>query len=196
MTFDNTRGGRNVVRGGRRGGGQTDDGTKNPTATPFLFIPVSPGDTGARPIAPDQAVMNASIQATPGWNGGVLANKQLSCKVKNLGVVACVAGLAEFYTGDQFNFFISGHEALTPAQVQANARVLGYGTFQVPPGGTATVVCDKPWEPASHTDSEEGVLVQLYDLFTDHMTSPFNAINDRHVGRNDGLADHNWREGG
>jgi len=178
------------TNGGNNGG---NCGTKGPTATPFLLIPASTGDTGARPIPAAQAVMNDSIQATianplnpNGWSQFQI---QLSCLVGNLGVVGCAVGLAAFYIGDQFSVWNAGHESLAPAQVKANAQLVGYASFQVPPGGTATVVCSKLWVPGSSTAAQKGVLVQVYDLFTDHMTAPFDAVNDRHVARNDEVMD-------
>jgi hypothetical protein len=99
--------------------------------------------------------------------------------------MGCAAGLAEFYVGDQFSAWNSGHEGLTAAQIKANAQLIGYASFQVPPGGTATITCKNTWKPGSSSAARKGVLVQIYDFFTDRMTVPFDAINDRHVARND-----------
>jgi hypothetical protein len=134
-------------------------------------------------------VNNNSIQATivnptvgTGWTDFEI---QLSCMVADLGVVGCAAGLAEFYVGDQFSSWNPGHEGLTAAQVKANAQLIGYVSGQVPPGGTATFTCKKLWKPGSSNAARKGVLVQVYDFFTDRMTAPFDAVNDRHVARND-----------
>jgi len=170
-----------------------DDGEKGgppgPTATPFLLIPSGARDTGARPIPVTQAVNNNSVQANitnptvgTGWTDFEI---QLSCIVADLGVMGCAAGLAEFYVGDQFSAWNPGHEGLTAAQVKANAQLIGYASFQVPPGGTATITCKNTWKPGSSSAARKGVLVQIYDFFTDRMTVPFDAINDRHVARND-----------
>jgi len=172
-------------------GGKGSGGTyTGPTATPFLLIPLSPTDTGARPPNPvAQAVMNNSIQAiitnptvSNGWAGFEV---QLTCIVGDLGVMRCAAGIAEFYVGDQFSVSNAGHESLTPAQVKANAQLVGYAGFQVPPGGASVVACQKLWTPGSANAAKKGVLVQAYDFFTDPMTAPFDAIHDRHVARND-----------
>jgi hypothetical protein len=170
-------------------GGEGNGTYKGPTATPYLLIPSSPTDTGARPIPVAQAVINNSIQATitnptvaKGWAGYAV---QLSCVVGDLGVMRCAAGIAEFYVGAQFSVANAGHETLTPAQVKANAQLVGYAGFQVPPGGAAVVACQKLWTPGSSNAAQKGVLVQAYDFFTDPMTAPFDAIDDRHVARND-----------
>jgi hypothetical protein len=177
---------------GGKGGTTTGDGGtyKGPTATPYLLIPSGTGDTGVRPIPAGQAVMNDSIKANivvgTTWTDFQL---QLSCVVADLGVMGCAAGLAEFYVGDQFSIWNSAHEGLTAAQVKANAKLIGYASFQVPPGGTVTVTCKKLWKPGSSDAAQKGVLVQVHDLFTDHMTAPFDALNDRHVARNDEVMD-------
>jgi hypothetical protein len=173
--------------GGSKGSGGTYTG---PTATPYLLIPSSPADNGTRPITPvAAAVMNNSIQAVitnptvaSGWAGYEV---QLTCIVGDLGVMRCAAGIAEFYVGGQFSVSNAGHEGLTPAQVKANAQLVGYAGFQVPPGGAAVVACQKLWTPGSSSAAKKGVLVQAYDFFTDPMTAPFDAIDDRHVARND-----------
>jgi hypothetical protein len=110
---------------------------------------------------------------------------QLSCTVADLGVAGCVVGLAEFYVGDQFSTWNPGHEGLTAAQIRANAQLIGLGSFQVNPGRGVIVICPKPWKPGSSIAARKGVLVQAYDFFTDRMTAPFDAVNDRHVARND-----------
>jgi hypothetical protein len=175
--------------GGKTGGKGSGGTYTGPTATPFLLIPSSPTDTGARPIPVAQAVMNSSIQAVVtnptvanGWAGFAV---QLTCVVGDLGVMRCAAGIAEFYVGDQFSVSNAGHEGLTAAQVKANAQLVGYAGFQVPPGGASVVACQKLWTPGSANAAKKGVLVQAYDFFTDRMTAPFNAIDDRHVARND-----------
>jgi hypothetical protein len=134
-------------------------------------------------------VNNNSVQANitnptvgTGWTDFEI---QLSCIVADLGVMGCAAGLAEFYVGDQFSAWNPGHEGLTAAQVKANAQLIGYASFQVPPGGTATITCKNAWKPGSSNAARKGVLVQIYDFFTDRMTAPFDAIDDRHVARND-----------
>jgi hypothetical protein len=180
--------------GGHNGGHNGDDGDGDdggppgPTATPYLLIPSAVGDAGARPIPTAQAVSNLSIEAmvtNPAAAGWADFNVQLSCTVADLGVVGSVVGLAEFYVGDQFSTWNPSHEGLTPAQVKANAQLIGLGSFQVNPGRGVTVTCPKPWKPGSPAAARKGVLVQAYDFFTDRMTAPFDAVNDRHVARND-----------
>jgi hypothetical protein len=171
-------------------GGAGGQGGQGPMATPFLLIPNGPGDTGARPLPVSQALANQGIQA-------VITNPdsdsrwtiQLSCVVSNLGVVASAAALAEFYVGDQFGIWNPNHQTLTPAQVQANAELVGRTAFIAPPGATTTVLCPNLWSPGSPGEAQQGVLAQMYDLLTDPMTAPFDAVGDRHVARNDGVMD-------
>ena len=177
-------------RGGGDGGGQ---GGQGPTATPFLLIPNGPGDTGARPLTVSQALANQGMQAVitnpDSVNGWTDFSIQLSCVMSNLGVVGSAAALAEFYVGDQFGIWNPGHQTLTPAQVQANAELIGRTAFIAPPGATTTVLCPALWTPGSAAAAKKGVLAQMYDLLTDPMTTPFDGIGDRHVARNDGVMD-------
>jgi hypothetical protein len=43
--------------------------------------------------------------------------------------------------------------------------------------------------------AQQGILVQVRDLFTDPWTAPFDAVNDRHVARNDGVMLKVWNTG-
>ena len=181
-----------VGEGCEDGPGTDGGGTGGPTGpigTPFLVIPTWPGDGGGRPIPVGQAINNKSVQAVianpivaKGWPDFEV---QLSCVVADLGVVGCGAGLAEFYIGDTFSVANPGHAGLTPAQVKASAQLVGYATFQVPPGGEAMVKCANLWKPGSSAAAKKGVLVQVRDLFADQITAPFDALDDRHVGRKD-----------
>jgi hypothetical protein len=177
-------------KGGGNGGGQAGQG---PTATPFLLIPDGTADTGARPLPLSQALANVGILAiisNPGAaNGWADYDIQLSCMVTNLGAAGSVSALAEFYVGDQFGIWNPSHQALTPAQVQANAELVGRATFIAPPGIASTVLCPNLWNPGSAAAAQKGVLAQVSDLFTDPMTAPFDGAGDRHVARNDGLMD-------
>lgn len=167
------------------------EGEPGPIATPFLMIPYGAGDGGQRPIPVSQAITNQGIQSpivtgiSGGWTDVAF---QLWCTVANPGTVGST-GLAEFYVGDQFSIWYPGHEGLTPAQVQANAQLVGRASFVVPPGATITVVCPDLWKPGSFEAAQKGILVQITDLFTDPLTVPFDAVNDRHVARNDEIMD-------
>jgi hypothetical protein len=137
--------------------------------------------------------MNHSIQHTYGGDtdNPQLIWVQLSCLVVNLGAVGCAAGLAEFRAGPMFSTDNPNHKTLLPQDIEKNAQLIGYASFQVPPGGTATVVCPKlmhaEWHDVQTNDMDlgAGVLVQINDLFTDRLTNPFDAVNDRHVARLD-----------
>jgi hypothetical protein len=41
--------------------------------------------------------------------------------------------------------------------------------------------------PGSADAAQQGIVVQVRDLFTDPLTAPFDAVTDRHVARNDDL---------
>jgi hypothetical protein len=180
-------------RSGRGAGSEGGQGRPGPMATPFLLVPDGPGDTGARPLPVSQALANPGVQAlitNPGSaNGWADFGIQLSCAVSNLGAVGSAAALAEFYVGDQFGIWNPSHQTLTPAQVQANAELVGRTAFIVTPGATTTVRCPNLWTPASTNAAQKGVLAQISDPLTDPMTAPFDGIGDRHVARNDGVMD-------
>jgi hypothetical protein len=168
------------------GGGQGGTGA---VATPFLVIPCGAGDQGARPLPLDQAQANQSIQATisnplapNGWGDFQI---QLSCTVANLGSVPSSAAMIEFYVGVDIGVWYTGHQTLTPAEVAADTQLVGRTTFIAPPGVATTVVCPTLWTPGSFDAAQQGVLAQVSDLFTDRMTAPFDAVNDRHVALND-----------
>lgn len=187
--------------GGGTSGGTTTGGTggtgtqppEGPTATPHLLIPAGPGDTGARPLPADQALHSQAIQAaianptvTGGWSEFQI---QLSCAVVNLGAAPSSAALIEFYLGTGIGVWNPDHATLTPTQVQAATRLLGRASFIAPPGVTTTVKCPALWTPGSAQNAQQGVLVQISDLFTDPIARPFNAIGDRHVARADDVMD-------
>jgi hypothetical protein len=176
-----------------------DDGTTGtqgppqPIPTPFLVIPYQAGDQGARPISVGTAITNQSIQAdiaNPAAAGGWADFQiQLSCVVANLGAVASPVAMVEFYIGAAIGVWSAGHDTLTPAQVQADVQLVGRVSATIPPGSAATVTCPKYWVPGSSDAAKQGVLVQVRDLFTDPLTAPFDAVNDRHVARFDEVMD-------
>jgi hypothetical protein len=175
--------------GGIGNGG--DGSGQGPTATPMLLVPFAPGDIGRRPLTPGQAFASGGILAAianpsdpNGWANFAI---QISCMVENLGAVASAVCLAEFYVGDQFGIWNPPHKSVSPAQVKANAELIGRASFTAPQGKVTVLECPNLWKPGSSAGAEKGVLVQVYDLFSDPMTAPFDAMNDRHVARNDGV---------
>ena len=173
------------------GGDGDGDGPPSPTATPFLVLPFGAADVGQRPAPAAQALASLAVQALvtnpgapQGWSDYAI---ELSCALTNLGGVASVAALAEFYVGEQFGIWNPAHTGLTPSQVKANAQLIGRASFVAPPGGSINFPCPNLWKPGSANDACKGVLVQVSDFFTDPVVMPFDAINDRHVARNDGL---------
>jgi hypothetical protein len=170
-----------------------------PVLTPFLVIPCAPGDPGSRPLPAAQALYNEAIgwtvsnpAAPGGWQDFQL---RVSCAVANLGPVASPAAMIEFYTGSHLGIRHKGHATLSPAEVRADVQLLGRATFTAPPGAVTTVRCPVAWRPGSYKGALQGVVVQVNDLFTDPWTAPFDAINDRHVGRNDDTMPRVWNTG-
>ncbi|MGH8833679.1 MAG: hypothetical protein ACRDWG_01585 [Actinomycetes bacterium] len=174
-------------------------GLSQPVPTPFLVIPCVTGDTGTRPVPAAQALYSQAISwtvanpaAPGGWNDFQV---QLSCAVANLGAVASPSAMIEFYTGTAIGIWQHGHAALTPAEVKAGVQLVGRANFTAPPGSVTTVTCPRYWVPGSADAAQQGVLVQVRDLFTDPWTAPFDAVNDRHVARNDGIMQKVWNTG-
>ncbi|MGZ4665043.1 MAG: hypothetical protein ACXV5Q_08375 [Frankiaceae bacterium] len=183
--------------GGEDGPGR--EGAPPPLSTPFLVAPSLPGDPGTRPIPADQALYSRAIgwtianpAAAGGWSEFQI---QLSCAVANLGDVASPAAMIEFYTGAALDVRDQDHAALTPAEVKAGVTLVGRGSFTAPPGAVTTVTCPVDWIPGAAETAHQGVLVQVRDLFTDPWTAPFDAVNDRHVARNDDLMPRVWNTG-
>jgi hypothetical protein len=179
--------------------GPGTDGPMLPVLTPFLVIPCAPGDPGARPLPAARALYSEAIgwtvanpAAPGGWHDFQL---QVSCAVANLGPVASPAAMIEFFIASQLGIRHKGHAALSPAEVRADAKLLGRATFTAPPGVVTTVRCPVAWRPGSYKSALQGVVVQVNDLFTDPWTAPFDAIDDRHVGRNDDTMPRVWSTG-
>jgi len=175
------------------------DGPQLPVLTPFLVVPCRPGDPGARPLPASLAFYSDAIGWTvsnPGAAGGWRDFQlQVWCAVANLGPVASPAAMIEFYTGTDIAMRHKRHALLTPAEVKAHVQLLGRASFTAPPGAVTTVRCPTLWVPGSYRDAVQGILVQVRDLFTDPWTAPFDAINDRHVGRNDDTMPLAWNTG-
>src|SRR4051794_8139842 len=179
--------------------GQGIDEPQLPVLTPFLVIPCRPGDPGARPLPASMAFYSDAIGwtvtnpgAAGGWQGFEL---QVWCAVANLGPVASPAAMIEFYTGTDIAMRHKRHALLTPAEVKAHVQLLGRASVTAPPGAVTTVRCPTPWVPGSYKDAVKGILVQVRDLFTDPWTAPFDAVNDRHIGRNDYTMPLAWSTG-
>ncbi|MEY2407500.1 MAG: hypothetical protein QOF48_170 [Verrucomicrobiota bacterium] len=171
------------------GGGPGTDKPPLQVLTPFLVIPCAPGDPGARPLPAAQALYNQAIgwtvanpAAPGGWKDFQL---QVSCKVANLGPFASATAMIEFFIVSQLGIRHKGHATLSPADVRADAKLLGRATITAPPGVVTAVRCPVAWRPGSYKAALQGIVVQVNDLFTDPWTAPFDAIHDRHVGRND-----------
>ena len=181
------------------GDGQGPDEPQLPVLTPFLVIPCAPGDPGARPLPVGQALYSRAIgwtvanpAATRGWQDFEL---EVSCAVANLGPVASPTAMIEFFTAGHAGIRHKGHAALSAADVRADAKLLGRTTFTAPPGVVTTVRCPVAWRPGSYKAALQSILVQVNDVFTDPWTAPFDAIGDRHVGRNDDTMPRVWTTG-
>lgn len=159
-----------------------------PLPTPYLFIPYGPGDSGGRPVNEAQGYASSSIHVqTFGGRLEILTHPevQLSCAVANIGPGAATAGIAEFYVGGAIGKF-NPSRPTNPTDVKASVVLIGRARFVALPGHTTIVSCPKLWSGgALFALAREGVLVQVYDLFTDRLVTPFDALNDRHVARLD-----------
>jgi hypothetical protein len=159
-----------------------------PVPTPYLFIPYGPSDSGGRPVTEAQGYANSSIRVQVlGGRLEILTHPevQLSCEVANSGPGAATAGIAEFYVGGAIGKF-NPSRPTNPVDVKASVVLIGRARFLAPPGRTTTVACPKMWTGGGLFNlAREGVLVQVYDLFTDRLLAPFDALSDRHVARLD-----------
>lgn len=186
---------------GSREGDTGKGGQKGPTTTPYVVVVGGAGDPvpGFVP-GPSTLYMNPNVQAeitnpvdpvSGAPNGWAQFEVRLSCAVKNTGPIECTAGLAEFYVGSIFSSWNADHLNLGAGAVAKYARInlIGVAPFRVKAGATVTVVCPKAWVPGSADRAKMGLVVQAYDYFTDRVTAQFDALNDRHVGRNDEAMD-------
>lgn len=153
-------------------------------ATAFLVIAAQPGDNGTRPLTGDATLHNASLAILDAAGASVSqptagATYTLRCTVTNLGAAGAYAGLLEFY--------VAQPAALEQAALTPGARLpaLGYTGFVAPPGATVTVDCPRPWTPASTQEAQQSVLVHVFDPLFDRVIRPYDAREDRHVGRLD-----------
>ncbi len=156
----------------------------DPVATPYLAVPVAPDDNGVRPLAGDTALHNPNVEILHGAGTPVTQPVKgtpytLRCTVRNLGAISAYAGLAEFYVATP-SFF--DQAAVT---FRASMRAVGYAGFVALPGTDSVIDCPGFWTPGSDQEAASSVLVQVYDPFTDPLSYPFDAREDRHVGRRD-----------
>jgi hypothetical protein len=164
------------------------DRERGPTITPFVLIPAVAGDNGARPIADQEALYNASVQILNATGNPVLtptkgSTYSLRCIVSNRGGAGAFGGMAEFYVAP----------AATLDAVAGSASALlplkGLTGFSAMPGATVAVTCPKPWVPVTDDEAASSILVQAYDAFVDKVVLRFDARQDRHVGRRDFIPD-------
>jgi hypothetical protein len=158
-----------------------------PTATPFLVIPAFVGDSGVRPLLGAEAAHSLGVQILDGAGAAVVTpvagqTYMLRATVVNLGVTAAYAGLANFYVGPRAVF---EQARTTPG---ATVAAQGRTGFVLLPWQTLEIDSPQPWTP-SPADTTSSVVVEVYDLVLDLVTEPFDARNDRHVGRRDSIPD-------
>ena len=161
---------------------------EGPTVTPYLVVAAVSGDDGGRPLPRQLAVHNLSVQildsaGTPVASPVAGTTYILRCTVTNLGATASYGGLANFYIAQPSDFDAA---AITPG---VRMQALGYTGFSVLPSRTATITCPKSWNPSTDLEATSSVLVHVYDPFIDPLIRPFDASNDRHIGRVDTIPD-------
>jgi hypothetical protein len=154
------------------------------TVTPFLVVPAFPGDVGTRPLPANQAFFNGNVEVVD-ENGNVViaptvgSTYTLRCRAFNFGAAAAYGGIAEFYIGNAADF---DARAASPGTTMP---IFGLAGFVVTPGIPAIITCPNKWTPASMTEAQSTVVVEVYDAFIDRLTNTFDAIKDRHVARRD-----------
>jgi hypothetical protein len=161
---------------------------KGPTATPFLVVPAVPGDGGARPIPGTSALHSAGLQILDGTGTAVARPVPgqpytLRATVSNLGPAAAYAVLVDFYLGDPAAFDAAAAAPGTALPTQGRTGLM------LLPGRTTTIDSPHQWTPANASDAARSAVVHAYDLIADHLTQPFDARSDRHVGRRDVIPD-------
>jgi len=162
--------------------------------TPFLIVPAFPGDTGGpRQLGAQQPLHFTAVEivdsnghptATPAIGQAYI----LRCHVNNRGSAAAYGGIAEFYVAQPSDF----DQAATIPGARMPAK--GYTGFVVMADASVIITCPNRWMPATGLELTSSVLVHAYDPFIDPLRLPFDARQDRHVGRLD-LSDFrgNWQ---
>jgi|SRR5450755_510620 hypothetical protein len=158
------------------------------TVTPYLVVPAITGDFGIRPLPPNHALFNDSIEIVDEKGSTVIApvlerTYTLRCRAFNFGATGAYGGMAEFYIGKAADF------DARVASPGTTMPIFGLAGFADVPGASTTITCPNKWTPASATETESTIVVEVYDAFIDRVTNPFDAINDRHVGRRDFIPD-------
>ena len=158
----------------------------DPVATPYLVVQVAPDENGVRQLAGDIALHNPNVEILDGAGTPVAKPVKgtpytLRCTVRNLGAISAYAGLAEFY--------VAAPSFVDQAAVTFGARMraVGYAGFVALPGTDSVIDCPVSWTPGSDQEAASSVLVQVYDPFTNPLSYPFDAREDRHVGRRDSV---------
>jgi hypothetical protein len=157
------------------------DGT---TATPYLVIPFSNTDAGARPgvgvdprrpagIGVEVVDATGSAVATP--TSG--QSYRLRATIRNFGTTASYAGLADFYISPRSVFKVArtGRQSPSPQ---------GRAGFSVQPNQSIVVESPTAWTPSAAGGAfgtDDSVLVHAWDLLLDPLGAPFDWIGNRHV---------------
>lgn len=158
------------------------------TVTPYLVVPTTEGDMGVRPLPASQALYNSSVEIVDS-GGSIVTNPvpgteyTLRCRAINLGAAGAYGGMAEFYIGTvaDFDAHASAAGSIMP--------IFALTGFTAAPGATVTITCPKRWTPQDAAEAESSIVVAVYDAFVDPVTQPFNAAEDRHIGRHDPVPD-------
>lgn len=152
-----------------------------PTATPYLFVPLTDGDDGTRPIRHGGLLRWSGITVIdPAGNPltsrampGVLYSVRVT--VRNLGATAAYAGMATVFseTLEQFDLYRQG--ILQPFN---SARM----AFSVPSQGSASIEFPDAWRPRDIPAAKlTRIYVEVADLLLDRVGSRFDWVNNRHA---------------
>jgi hypothetical protein len=160
---------------------------KGPPTTPYIVVATSSSDVGARPISGDLALHSPNVEILDAAGNVVTTpaagtTYRLRCTLENFGTVPTYSGVAQFYASEP--------QAIDQAAAGGTPPPLhGQASFLAAAGQTVTVDCPTAWTPDTAEEATHSILVNAYDLVSDPLSHPFDARNDRHVGRRDSIPD-------
>jgi hypothetical protein len=177
-----------------REGNNNDD---RKATTPFLVIPTTLADNGLRP-QPNSITFHSKGVWIEDLGGTVVTAPVLGgeyrtkCRIRNMGAFPAYGGMADFFVNTPTVFTsVAGSNATLPS--------LGHTGFSLIQGQEMVITCPNLWKPATTDDLISSMVVHVYDLFADKISSRFDARNDRHVGRHDFSPDlyvRDWTDSG
>lgn len=143
--------------------------------TPWLLIPVNPGDYGVRPLPSGTPYWGSPFIGviSPDPSGAPLAGaeNQVFARVFNLGASTAAPVMVRFYWADP-----------SVGLGTANAHFIGEIMAEIPPLSSHIVTCPTPWVPTFLNDGHECLFASVTHVM-DPITAPFAPWADRHFGQ-------------